>query len=326
MPSPELTPEQKSQKSREQTHLVLLLGVMLAVGALDYAYPAISSKPGPNDSILCKGSIAYLAQIMDGDSIDLLYDESWTILTGVLRDDSFARGSLRLYPWNVEPFCQGNISAEEVRMEGTLTGNTKQLGVHFEINFPRSGPNLSAQTFELQLQSAVLTEGVFGERKDSVGIGMDRTRSSLRMDYHTGEVVSSDDLEKMRQRISNIKDVLKTHLRIPESAIFIPDKHLNGITTFVNHKTGYGLYVTTEGDIHGYTVSVRIVEALLGDEQGWRDVAQKYGVDPKYFSFPAILKGILQDLDRWNWVMGHLGQPQLPGTEDLNKLRSGLGP
>lgn len=156
---------------------------------------------------------------------------------------------------------------------------------------------------------------------DSVGLEFTRTFDA-EIKYFMGKAVDSSNPEQMRGRIKELQDIARKLFKIPEETPFIPDRNLIGFTAYIDDsRTGYGLYITTSGDISGYTTSIRVHEGLSGDKNVWKEVAERHGIDPSTkVSYDTLLKTEVTKLDRENGVRRIFGRPPCPASSDILQL------
>lgn len=268
-------------------------------------------------NVFCRQGLVELGSIMGSEDANAITDKTWKSITGVFKEGMIDRNSLKVDPWDVS--CRPTLSETGVRIEGAFAGNTTQVGVHFVSNFERS-PKASADGLQVEFNGRIRSSNNPIPTSSEVGVEYPRTVDA-EVKYFMGKAVDSSDPDQMRKRMDEVAAVAKKLLNIPEETPFIPDRNLTGFTTFVDDsRTGYGLYVATDGDISGYTASIRVHEGLSGDERSWKDIAERHGIDPTKVSYAAFLKNAVTDLDRENTVRHFMNRPPCPGSADILRL------
>lgn len=267
---------------------------------------------------LCRAGLRELESIMGTDDAEVITDKTWGSITNVFKEDFIKRDSLQLDPISLN--CTPSLSETATEIEGVFEGNTPQIGVRFVSNFQNSPQGIKEKP--IKLKSPVVDQKSLAKlvKIDSVSAEFTRTFDA-EIKYFMGKAVDSSDPEQMRGRIKELEDIARKLINIREEALFVPDRNLSGFMTYVDdNRTGYGLYVTTSGDISGYTASIRLHEGLSGDKTAWKEVAGRHGMDPTKVSFDALLKKAVEALDRENTVRAIFKRPPCPASAEILRL------
>ena len=275
---------------------------------------------------------------------EVLQERVWGGLTHVLQEGLFSKDSLKVETiTQISPQKGGLLHQEreaQTRIEGSVRGNSRQAGVHFSINF-KEAPVTPEEEVKLDVstESGEVKHIILGEQKGQVlEIGYftgenagDVTRPSPRKGVQIEYPVAMDP-ESMKKRFEDMVDVLKNHLKIPQDAPFIPGPDFNGLATFINNRTGYGVYINSVKGIDGKSVTFKVNEGLSTEEAPWRDIDLRasgwtYSTilrpPPHQISFQEVLRGTLISLNHSSnktiWEHNH-PMKEAPATEYINNL------
>lgn len=278
----------------------------------------------------CKLGLVELKRIMGSDEQKMLENKTWDSIGNVFNQGLISRESLSLEPISVScnPFSLTTTSAD---IRGSFKGITpdgkSSLGFHFATKF-QGAEKASAQGFQANFTQRVVRDSSSGiGSTDSVGIEFPRTVEA-EIDYYGGKPdFGMESKEKIETRMIYLQGLLKKVLNMPENTPFIPDKNLTSFMTVINeNKTGYSLFVATDGPIDGYSVHFRVFQGLAGDKDSWKDIAGRYGLDPAKVSYESLLRKVVDDLRTENTIREIMRRPEAPGTSAILALYSGMQP
>lgn len=256
-----------------------------------------------------------------------LQERVWGSLTQVLEEGMFSRNSLVVVQIDTMPMGKYNRKPAEVNIQGTLQGNSRQVGINFSINFSEE-PDAWGESLQLD-QSIILGE----QRKQVIGIDYftgENAGDVVRVSNFTSWRIARDATE-MKQRFDDMGEALKAHLKIPADTSFIPAQDFNGLVTFVNNRPGYGQVIESRGGIDDKAVSFRITDGLLTDPAVWRNITPRayerfsvsLHIDPSKISFKELLKAALislNDRDNVSYWQKHHPLKDAPAREYLTQL------
>lgn len=275
-----------------------------------------------NANVFCKVGITELRRIMGSEELPLLEDKTWGSVTNVFSEPQVNRSTLQLDPVSLQ--CVPNLTTSGVEITGSLEGNAlpgraARLGVHFKTLF-EALPDATARGMQLKFNKDVVSNpGGLGPL-NTIGVEYPR-EFDADLNIFIGRAIDSSNPKQMMERMQYIQDILKGILNIPQKVEFIPTPNLTGFATMIDEsRTGYGLYIATNGDIDGYTVSVRLHEGLSGDKKSWEGIAQRYELDPTKVTFAAILQKVKEDLMMKNGIREIMRKPPMPGTQAIGAI------
>lgn len=299
------------------------IGAGLAVLATGINIGVLLNRPKDQE----KGKQDNILEQLQDEQLKNIKDRTWAGLTEVLDEGLFSKDSLKLDRLRVIKGSNLQIAKEEVKIEGSLRGMSRQLGVQFTLNFAKD-LDPTGEGLKLDIASSENTPG------SSLLVG-ERTGQVLKIDYFTGENAGDlsrsslgglaivGDPQGMKKRFEDITGMFKKALKIPDDTPFIPEQDFNGLATFISqkHKTGYGLFISAR-EISGKGVTVDVTEGLLVDNVAWKDSAYRYRLVASKISFKELLRVSLEDLRKDNSYLagGFRHVKDAPAAEYITKL------
>lgn len=253
----------------------------------------------PNLLAGCAPEAPNMLERLQEEQLKKIKDRTWGSLTEVLNEGLFSKDSLKVDKLTVIGGSNPKIAKEEIKIEGSLTGNSRQLGVQFSLNFAEGLENTEAG-----LRMDITDPKTFQSRSIVVG---DRMGQKLEISYLTGENAGDVDYptragvvrdpQDMKKRFEDITALLKKTVRIPEDTPFVPEPDFNGLATYVSqgHKIAYALFFSAR-HIDGKNVTIDLSEGIVGNDEAWRESAHQYRLLASKISFKELLAAALRDL------------------------------